>query len=270
LWHAGERDHSMALANELQQIASRHGTDKAGMVHYLENYEQQFAALRGQDIRLLELGVYKGGSLKMWRDYFPRGLIVGLDMHDVPVEDPSGRIRRYQGLQEDTELLDRIRRETAPDGFDIIIDDCAHIGVLARISFWHLFVNHLKSGGLYVIEDWGTGYWDGWVDGVGYRRAMPGYHRTLHRLSRRIARWQKSAIVRRLPLAAKVLSRAKAQLIGPQYHSHDFGMVGFVKELIDEVGMGDITDPVHGTGAYRPSTFRGMYIGRSHLFVMKA
>ena len=47
-------------------------------------------------------------------------------------------------------------------------------------------------------------------------------------------------------------------------------MVGFVKELIDEVGMGDITDPVHGTGPYRPSAFRGMYIGRSHLFVTKA
>ncbi len=161
--------HSMALANELQQIASRHGTDKAGIVHYLENYEQQFAALRDQDIRLLELGVYEGGSLKMWRDYFPRGLIVGLDMHNVPVDDPTGRIRGYRGLQEDTELLDRIRRETAPDGFDIIIDDCAHIGVLARISFWHLFDNHLKPGGLYVIEDWGTGSL-GWVGG---RRRLP-------------------------------------------------------------------------------------------------
>src|SRR5438309_8699047 len=52
--------------------------------------------------------------------------------------------------------------ETAPEGFDVIIDDCSHIGELTRISFWHLFEHHLKPGGLYVIEDWSTGYWDSW------------------------------------------------------------------------------------------------------------
>jgi spermidine synthase len=52
-----------------------------------------------------------------------------------------------------------VARKTAPEGFDIIIDDASHFGDLTKIAFWHLFDNHLKPSGLYVIEDWGTGYW---------------------------------------------------------------------------------------------------------------
>ena len=50
-----------------------------------------------------------------------------------------------------------VARKTAPEGFDIIIDDASHFGDLTKIAFWHLLYNHLKPSGLYVIEDWGTG-----------------------------------------------------------------------------------------------------------------
>ena len=146
--------------DDLVTIANRYDTDKAGLTHYLRNYEHYFGGLRDREVRLLELGIKEGGSLLLWRDYFERGLIVGSDINPVKLGDPTGRVRAYEGEQQDTEPLDRIARENAPDGFDIIIDDCAHIGVLARASFRHLFDNHLKSGGVYVIEDWGTGYWD--------------------------------------------------------------------------------------------------------------
>ena len=56
-------------------------------------------------------------------------------------------------------------RKTAPEGFDIIIDDASHFGDLTKIAFWHLLDNHLKPSGLYVIEDWGTGYWSDWPGG---------------------------------------------------------------------------------------------------------
>jgi len=62
-----------------------------------------------------------------------------------------------------------VARKTAPEGFDIIIDDASHFGDLTKIAFWHLFDNHLKPSGLYVIEDWGTGYWSDWTDGKTYR-----------------------------------------------------------------------------------------------------
>ena len=251
--------------------ASRYDTDKAEHTQYLRNYEEYFKPFADKDIRLLELGVYHGGSLLLWRDYFERGLVVGLDISPVEVEDAGGRIRVYQGRQEDTALLDRIARETAPEGFDIIIDDCSHIGELTRVSFWHLFENHLKPGGLYVVEDWGTGYWDSWADGVNYRPAsVRGSGFLTRKLRGGLAHLQRSALVGRLPLARRLASRLKRTIQRRQFHSHDFGMVGFVKELIDELGAADITHPTRGTPPQRRSRFRELRLSPSHLFVVKA
>jgi hypothetical protein len=118
-----------------------------------------------KNITLLELGILEGGSLQLWRDYFPRGVIVGIDLNIPRNFSNLDRIRIFQGRQEDTQFLRSVAMETAPEGFDIIIDDASHIAALSRVSFWYLFENHLKPGGLYAIEDWGTGYWDNWPDG---------------------------------------------------------------------------------------------------------
>ena len=255
---------------ELADIAAKYDTDKAVHGHYLRNYEHFFGGLRDREVRLLELGIKEGGSLLLWRDYFKRGVVVGLDIEPASVDDPTGRVRTYRGPQQDTALLDRIARENAPEGFDIIIDDCAHIGVLARASFWHLFEHHLKSGGVYVIEDWGTGYWDEWVDGVAYRARPRGFSPALYRLTRAAARLRQSGVARRLPPAARLLSALKAAVVGRQYQRHDYGMVGFVKELVDELGAADITHPRFGRGQHRQSKFREMRLSPSHLFVVKA
>jgi SAM-dependent methyltransferase len=251
--------------------ASKYDTDKAAHTHYLRNYEEYFRPLLERDVRLLELGVLKGGSLLLWRDYFERGVIAGLDLNPAQIEDPTGRIRVYQGGQQDTALLDRIARECAPEGFDIIIDDCSHVGELARVSFWHLFERHLKPGGLYVIEDWGTGYWDFWPDGVRYRpRRGAATHSPLrHRLSRAATRLYNGPLGR-LPLGGRLASAAKRVLQLGLYNSHDYGMVGFVKELVDELGMPDITHPDFGIAPPRPSRFREMKLSQSHLLVVKA
>jgi hypothetical protein len=251
--------------------AFKYDTDKAQHTHYLRNYEDYFAPLADSDIRLLELGVYHGGSLQLWRDYFGKGSIVGLDLNPVNIDGPTDRIRLYQGAQQDTQLLDRIARECAPEGFDIIIDDCSHVGELTRVSFWHLFDKHLKTGGIYVIEDWGTGYWDSWPDGVRYRpspqTAFSPFH---HRLSRALTRLNNSAFAAKVPLARRFVSGAKRGLQRRRFRSHDFGMVGFIKELIDECGMADITHETNGLGNQRASRFRELRISPSHLFVIKA
>lgn len=186
-----------------------------------------------------------------------------------PHRRPTRRIRLYQGGQQETTLLDRIARECAPEGFDVIIDDCSHVGELARVSFWHLFDNHLKPGGLYVIEDWGTGYWDFWPDGVRYRPRRPdGYSPLRHRLSR-VARRLYNSRLGRLPLVGRLPSVAKRALQLGLYNSHDYGLVGFVKELVDEIGMDDITHPDFGISPRRPSRFREMKLSHSHLIIVK-
>lgn len=249
---------------------ANYDTDKADHAHYLRNYEDYFQPLLARDLKLLELGVYKGGSLLLWRDYFPQGLIVGLDLQQVHLDDPTGRIRIYQGMQQDTQLLDRIARENAPDGFDVIIDDCSHIGELTRISFWHLFDNHLKPGGLYVIEDWSTGYWRQWFDGVSYDYiANLNFRKTSFKMRSAISRLQKSRIAERVPPMGKLLELAKRGFNSRQFHSHDYGLVGFIKELVDECGMADITRADRGKPPYRPSKFKEMKIAPGQVFIVK-
>jgi SAM-dependent methyltransferase len=252
----------------LAEIAALYETDKASSPGYLGDFEEVFGQRRQSPTAILELGIFRGGSLQLWRDYFSSGLVVGLDLNSVDVSDPSGRIRTYVGSQADRPLLDRIRAEAAPEGFDIIIDDCSHLGQLTSASFWHLYPNHLRPGGVYVVEDWGTGYWDSWPDGrhaaaqvvqAGPRERSGGM---TGRLARRLGRGP--GPIGRL---GRRLSRA---LPPPRLPSHDYGMVGFVKQLIDECAMPDVTAPGRGgLQPYRPSSIAKMRISTGHVFVFK-
>lgn len=185
--------------DDLLRLARQHSAMKEE--GYLRAYAELLAPYRERDLRLLELGINAGGSLLLWRDWFPRGTISGLDDKRVVLDDPSGRIRTWQGLQDDTALLDRLAAADAPGGFDIIIDDASHCGAPSKVSFWHLFTHHLKPGGLYVIEDWATAYMPSWGDGAAY---VP---------------------------AADMRSFA----------NHHNGMAGFVKELLDECATAAVT-----------------------------
>lgn len=231
--------------------ASPYATDKAQSGDYLKHYETRFAGLRLSEIALLELGINEGGSLLMWRDYFSRGQIAGLDLKPVTLDDHTGRVHVYQGAQQDLQLLSRIAREMAPDGFDIIIDDCAHLGELSRASFRYLFTRHLKSGGVYVLEDWGTGYWPEWMDGA------PFNHRAARLARDEGARWMRflaplsrvynSGLARRNPILKQVAMKLKERVARRQFHSHACGMAGFVQELVDECARDDIAHGLRET-----------------------
>ncbi len=239
--------------------------DKLGLDHYMRNYDEFLGPLRQKDLVLLELGIANGDSLRHWAEYFPSAKIVGLDINPPPPGLASARIALYQGEQQDPEILDRIAREQAPGGFDVIIDDASHVGQFTRLSFWHLFTRHLKPGGLYFIEDWGTGYWAKYVDGKKYRPEVAAfsYHeRLLKRLSQ-------LPLVRRSHFARKAVGWSRWHLVRKSFPSHLRGMVGFVKELVDECGMPDITNKNFGTGEDRPSRIEWMRTSVGHVIVKK-
>lgn len=241
-------------------------TDKGILPQYLKIYEEYFEHLVSKDIKLLELGVAEGGSLLLWRDYFEKGIIVGLDINPCHVDDPTGRIRIYQGAQQDTDLLDCIAREQAPECFDVIIDDCSHIGELTRISFWHLFENHLKPGGIYAIEDFGTGYMDSWIDGKHYKPVSPSPY---DRLRSHIAPLVESLLGKNIfhPFP-RVLNYIRRYVVYKRrIHSHDYGMVGFVKELIDAC-CGQKAR--WGSGPYRSSQIHQLHISFNRVIVLKS
>jgi hypothetical protein len=148
-----------------QLLLDKYNTDKISC-RLLEEYDQVLEPWVNENIKLLELGIQGGGSHLLWRDYFPKGTIVGIDIIVPPNFATEERIHFFEGSQTDTRVLSEVAGKMAPEGFDIIIDDASHIGEYTKQSFWHLFNNHLKPGGLYVIEDWRTGYQDILIDGT--------------------------------------------------------------------------------------------------------
>jgi hypothetical protein len=264
--------------------AYEYGAEKHQL--YLNHYERHFRSLAERDIKLLELGIYKGGSLFQWRDYFPNGLIVGMDLDPVDIDDPTGRIKVYRGDQCDLQLLDRIAGDCAPDGFDIIIDDASHVAEYTKISFWHLFENHLKPGGYYVIEDWRVSYSEASPDGARYewpspanagppryspatkpRSPSPNY---VERISRRGKRLLDAVGMDTFTGTAARLYR-KIKYNSRRFPSHDYGMVGFIKQLIDELGMDAITNPErNGPPPQRFPKFQRMEVCPGQVFIVKA
>lgn len=228
---------------------SNYKTDKieAG---YLKKYDQVFSELWSEKIRLLELGIRDGGSLMLWKDYFPSGEIAGIDISLPPDFKPAGNIRIFEGSQVDEKFLDRVALDVAPDGFDIIIDDASHIGEMTEKAFWYLFDNHLKNGGIYVIEDWGTGYWSDWPDGKSYKKQR-SYMSLL-----------------RLKLISRINALRHLPYKRPIY-SHSYGMVGFIKTLIDEQGASDLTRGNMKAKPERSSKFERIVVYPHLVFIFK-
>lgn len=151
-----------AYCGDLGSLAVRYESDKWASFHwYTPHYERHFAAMRDEPVRVLEIGVggYEdelgGGSLKMWKRYFHRGLIVGMDIYDkTALSEP--RLTVVVGDQNNPGDLIAVAKEYGP--FDIIIDDGSHYAQHIRTSFDTLF-GHLNDGGVYVIEDLQTAYY---------------------------------------------------------------------------------------------------------------
>jgi SAM-dependent methyltransferase len=122
--------------------------------------------------RILELGLWKGGSLPFWREWFRPKIHIGLDLaerRDSPyfrryaaAVAPETHIRTYWGVdQGDRERLRVIVGREFDEPLDLVIDDASHMYAATKASFETLFPL-LRPHGLYVIEDWAWGHWRGW------------------------------------------------------------------------------------------------------------
>jgi hypothetical protein len=133
--------------------------------HYFDIYTRHFEPYRKRPIRMLEIGVFRGGSLRMWKKFFhPDSIIVGIDIdkdcrqHEIAGQQVHVRI----GSQADPDFLRAVNEEFGP--FDIILDDGSHKSYHQLISFTSLFRDALKDGGCYLVEDMHSNYWTSHVD----------------------------------------------------------------------------------------------------------
>ena len=159
------------------------GGDKASDRHnYLNRYEPFFEPFRELPIRLLEIGIENGYSVRIWLEYFPRATIYGVDLLSQPFED--GRFKFMQGDQNSVEFWNVYlgRKEW---GFDIIIDDGSH-RTKGIVTSFHMLFPALKSGGYYIIEDLSTAYMKGYQD-EGYASQMEAVFDLAHHMNSQLA-----------------------------------------------------------------------------------
>jgi len=136
--------------------------------HYFEIYQNHFEKFKSKkNITILEIGVLGGGSLQMWKKFFgKKSKIYGIDKNPICKNYEEENITIKIGSSSDEIFLNNLVDEI--DEIDIIIDDGSHRMEHQITAFKHLF-KKLPIGGLYLIEDTHTSYWNSF--GGGLRRS---------------------------------------------------------------------------------------------------
>lgn len=125
-------------------------------LHYFEIYDRHFSKYRNKAPVVVEIGVFKGGSLQMWKEYFGMGAqIIGIDIDESTKEFEEEQISIEIGSQEDRNFL-RSLKEKYPK-IDILIDDGGHTMNQQIVTFEEMFP-HIAYGGTYLCEDLHTSY----------------------------------------------------------------------------------------------------------------
>jgi Methyltransferase domain len=147
----------------LVEIGHDHQCDKGDAQHshagesYFDTYERFFAPLRGEPINFLELGVRDGKSLRIWREYFEKANIIGVDINPQSAHQDTKGCEVHICSQDDAATLTTLSIEE--EGWDIVMDDASHLNVLTAESFKILW-KHVRPKGLYIIEDLRVSYSD--------------------------------------------------------------------------------------------------------------
>jgi len=135
-------------------------------MHYFDIYHRYFARFRGKRVAILEFGVFHGGSLEMWRNYFGRkAMIYGVDIDPRCKQFESKRMKIFIGDQEDREFLRSIAAEIGP--IDVVIDDGGHTMGQQIATFEEIYPK-VSEDGVFLIEDLHTSYRANY--GGGYRK----------------------------------------------------------------------------------------------------
>lgn len=134
--------------------------------HYFEIYERHFARFRNTEVHVMEIGVFHGGSMQMWKEYFgPRAHIYGVDIDPQVRQFEEDRVQIFIGDQANRDFLRQLKQ--AVPRIDVFIDDGGHTMKQQIVTFQEMFL-HIDPDGVYLIEDLHTSYWKQF--GGGFRK----------------------------------------------------------------------------------------------------
>jgi hypothetical protein len=136
--------------------------------HYFEVYHRHFARFVGTPVTIIEIGIYSGGSLEMWRNYFGSlSTVYGIDIKSECKTYEDENVKVLIGDQADRGFWKSVR-EKVPT-FDIVIDDGGHTHEQQMVTLEET-LPYLSPGGVYLCEDIHNTHnrFAAYVHGLGY------------------------------------------------------------------------------------------------------
>jgi SAM-dependent methyltransferase len=131
--------------------AHRKGPGIWKWMHYFDIYHRHFSKFIGREVHVLEVGIYSGGSLSMWREYFGKGChVYGVDIEEACMAYEDVGIKMFIGDQADRSFWTRVKN--AVPTIDILIDDGGHLPEQQRITLEEM-LPYIAPGGVYLCED---------------------------------------------------------------------------------------------------------------------
>jgi 23S rRNA U2552 (ribose-2'-O)-methylase RlmE/FtsJ len=119
--------------------------------HYFDIYHQYLHKFVGQDVHVVEVGIFSGGSLPMWQSYFgPRARIYGVDIEPACTAYAGDGVEVFIGDQGDRRFWQTFREQVPR--VDVLIDDGGHLPEQQIVTLEEM-LPHLSRGGIYICED---------------------------------------------------------------------------------------------------------------------
>lgn len=145
-------------------------TDKNTIHSYLELYHSLLECKKETAKNILEVGIDRGGSIKLWSEFFINATVYGLDImsyeHLLSTESPvwEGVYTHSKGDLSDSRIqlftqIDAYQEEFFREQFlkksiqmDMVLDDGPHT-LDSMIKFIQLYSQILTEDGILIIED---------------------------------------------------------------------------------------------------------------------
>ena len=148
----------------LEELIDNSKTDKNTTHSYLPLYQKLLISKKESAKNVLEVGIYNGGSIKLWNDFFTNANIYGLDIIHI------------NNIWDEIKNKERIILHTSSDAYnndffethflkknimcDFMLDDGPHT-LASMKQFIKLYSQIMTDDGILIIED--VQSWD-WID----------------------------------------------------------------------------------------------------------
>jgi hypothetical protein len=120
--------------------------------HYFPVYHRHLEKFIGRNPKIVEVGIFSGGSLRMWAKYFGGCEVYGVDIEEACRVYESEHVHVFIGDQADRGFWAQFRKNVPK--IDVLIDDGGHLPQQQRVTL-ECMLPHLRNGGVYICEDVG-------------------------------------------------------------------------------------------------------------------